>query len=536
AALLVTATLFWPRGNVAGWRARSRIARQRLGLPAVAMLAVSLAAFAAMGAWNFHNTHWLYRYQTHDQQRRQQAQYEKDYRKYMGMAQPRITDVNVNVAMYPAQRRVDIDGRYVLVNKHDKPIEELLVQLPTLPTRDGKVELDFRPHTVALADPRQGFYLYKLAKPLAPGASMDFGFRMQAAYNGFANEPAGEQVVHNGTFINSFAFPHFCYDENRQLTDNNDRRKHGLGPAQRMPKRDDAAAHADNLISCDADCALPSHAFDQRRPDRAGTRLSAEGVDRERPSLFPLRAGHADPGFLLVPVGTLQGGARQVARREPRGLLRPAASVQHRTDVQGDEVVTGLLHAALRALPIPPVADPGIPGLRRVRAVVREYRAVLGIDRVYRRPAQTFRHRLRHLRDRARDRPPVVGAPGDRRECAGRDDAGRIAGAIFGVDGDEAPVRADPDAQVPQVRAGSLLVRPRRRTRRRGTLGAGREPALHPLPQGFGDFLCAGRLHRRGQGECGAAQVARQGEVPATALHRHPRADRRSARASRAGI
>ena len=253
AALLVTATLFWPRGNVAGWRARSRIARQRLGLPAVAMLAVSLAAFAAMGAWNFHNTHGLYRYQTHDQQRRQQAQYEKDYRKYMGMAQPRITDVNVNVAMYPAQRRVDIDGRYVLVNKHDKPIEELLVQLPTLPTRDGKVELDFRPHTVALADPRQGFYLYKLAKPLAPGASMDFGFRMQAAYNGFANEPAGEQVVHNGTFINSFAFPHFCYDENRQLTDNNDRRKHGLGPAQRMPKRDDAAAHADNLISCDAD-------------------------------------------------------------------------------------------------------------------------------------------------------------------------------------------------------------------------------------------------------------------------------------------
>ncbi len=82
---------------------------------------------------------------------------------------------------------------------------------------------------------------------------MDFGFRMHVAYKGFANEPVGEQIVHNGTFINSFAFPHFCYDENRQLTDNNDRRKYGLGPAERLPKRDDAAAHGNNLISCDAD-------------------------------------------------------------------------------------------------------------------------------------------------------------------------------------------------------------------------------------------------------------------------------------------
>ena len=253
AALLVTATLFWPRGNVAGWRARLRIARQRLGLPAVAMLAVSLGAFAAMGAWNFHNTHGLYRYQTHDQQQRLQAQYEKDYRKYMGMAQPRITDVNVDVAMHPAERRIDVDGHYVLVNKHDKPIDELLVQLPTFPTRDYKVDLDFPAHTVALADRQQGFYLYKLAQPLAPGTSMQFGFRMHVAYNGFANEPVGEQIVHNGTFIDSFAFPHFCYDENRQLNDNNDRRKYGLGPAQRLPKRDDAAAHGNNLISCDAD-------------------------------------------------------------------------------------------------------------------------------------------------------------------------------------------------------------------------------------------------------------------------------------------
>ena len=252
-ALLVSAALFWVRGNAQGRRARMRVARQRFGAPAGVLLAVSLVGFATTGAFIFHNTHGLYRYQTYDQGQRLQASYEKEYLKYRGLAQPRITDVKVNVAIYPAQRRVDVEGHYTLVNKHAQPMDQLLVQLPTPPTRDDKVELDFPAHSVLKADPAQGFYLYKLDKPLAPGASMDFGFRMHGAYNGFANEPVGEQVVHNGTFIDSMALPHFCYDEGRQLTDNNDRRKYGLGPAQRVPKRGDSAAHGNNLASCDAD-------------------------------------------------------------------------------------------------------------------------------------------------------------------------------------------------------------------------------------------------------------------------------------------
>ena len=252
-ALLVLAALFWVRGNTQGRRARLRVAGQRFGLPARILLGASLIAFAAIGVFIFHNTHGLYRYQTYDQRQQLAANYEKDYRQYKGLAQPRITDVKANVAIYPAQRRVDVDGHYTLVNKHAQPIDELLVQLPVPSTRDGKVDLDFPAHSVVKADPAQGFYIYKLDKPLAPGASMDFGFKTHVAYDGFANEPTGEQVVHNGTFLNSFAFPHFCYDEGRQLNDNNDRRKYGLGPVQRMPKRDDAAAHGDNLISCDSD-------------------------------------------------------------------------------------------------------------------------------------------------------------------------------------------------------------------------------------------------------------------------------------------
>ena len=252
-ALLVLTSLYWVRGNVGGWRARGRVALQRFGAIPRVVLALALIGFIAIGGFIFHNTHGLYPYQTYDEGQRLAANYEKDYRKYLGMAQPRITDVKVDVAIYPTQRSFDVNGHYVLVNKLDHPINELLVQLPVSSVRDSKVDLEFPAHTVAHDDPAQGFTLYKLTTPLAPGASMDFGFRMHVAYAGFANEPTGEQLVHNGTFINNFAFPRFCYDEGRQLSDNNDRRKYDLGPAQRMPKLDDVAAHADNLISCDSD-------------------------------------------------------------------------------------------------------------------------------------------------------------------------------------------------------------------------------------------------------------------------------------------
>jgi ABC-type transport system involved in multi-copper enzyme maturation permease subunit len=252
-ALLAVAALYWVRGNISGWRARGKVARQRFGWPARAVLVAALLGFAAIGVFNWHNTHGLYRYTTHDRDQAQAAQYEKLYRKYRGMAQPRITDVNVDVAMYPERRVADVTGHYTLVNRNAQPIDTLLVQLPTPASRGSSIDLDFAEHTTTLADKEQGFYLYKLAAPLAPGASMPFSFRYHTAYPGFANEPTGEQLVHNGTFFNSMAFPHFCYDEGRQLDDNNDRRKYNLGPAERLAKRDDAAAHGNNLISCDAD-------------------------------------------------------------------------------------------------------------------------------------------------------------------------------------------------------------------------------------------------------------------------------------------
>ena len=113
--------------------------------------------------------------------------------------------------------------------------------------------LDFAPHDLVSDDQVHGFTIYKLKAPLAPGASMNFDFKLQFESRGFRNSPTDTHVVENGTFINNTMFPHFGYDESGQLEDRNDRRKYGLGPVPRMPKIDDTAAYRNSLVCCDSD-------------------------------------------------------------------------------------------------------------------------------------------------------------------------------------------------------------------------------------------------------------------------------------------
>ncbi|MEO7874907.1 MAG: M1 family aminopeptidase, partial [Dokdonella sp.] len=123
-----------------------------------------------------------------------------------------------------------------------------------LPTEVKLVSIEFPPHDVVSDDPLQGYTIYRLKQPLAAHASMDFDFSLEYASRGFRNDPGDDHsVVDNGTFFNNLMFPHFGYDNEGQLTDRNDRRRYGLGPAARVAKIDDLPARAFNLLAKDAD-------------------------------------------------------------------------------------------------------------------------------------------------------------------------------------------------------------------------------------------------------------------------------------------
>ena len=249
AMLMVIAGAFWVRGTPSGWISRVRQAMQTLRGPPGAVLAALSAAFIAVGCWIFYNTNVLNEYLPGDVVLDRQAQFEKNYRKYLDAPQPRIVDVRADVDIYPEERRAVIRGQYRLINKHAEPIDRFYVymepqahlQIPSLASA-----------RLILNDAQAGFRIYELAEPMAPGAALDFDFIVERAEHGFSNTgmpPSARPgeirspLNANGTFFNSIEMmPHLGYSPDREILDRNERRKRGLGEANRMAKLEDETA------------------------------------------------------------------------------------------------------------------------------------------------------------------------------------------------------------------------------------------------------------------------------------------------------
>ncbi|MGH8083174.1 MAG: ABC transporter permease/M1 family aminopeptidase [Lysobacter sp.] len=289
-ALLLLAAGFWVRGVSPTLRDRVALARQRLrGGPGFA-LTMALLAWIATGGWIFWNTNVLNKYMPADAAMDEQVRYEKEFRKYRDLPQPRILAVANEVDLRPEAQSYSARGRYLIVNPHAAPIAELHISVDP----DAKIErLEFGGARLIRDDARLGYRIYRLDQPMQPGERRTLEFAQSYAQRGFSNEPANTRIVGNGTFFNSRAFPGFGYDERRQLADRNERRKRGMGEVPRMAKLEDQAARANQYIAHDADwidfktsvCTAPdqialSPGYLQREYTRDGRRCFDYAMDR----------------------------------------------------------------------------------------------------------------------------------------------------------------------------------------------------------------------------------------------------------------
>ena len=249
--LAVLVHLLWVRGVAGGLRDRLRIARQRF-TPSVRATAGAFAlAFVAAGSYIFYNTNVLNEYVPGDLREERVARYERQYKQYEDLPQPKITALYAEVDIYPERRAVDIRGRYTLRNPEESPVDVLHLSInPELIVRSIgapglRLELD---------DDTLGYRIYGLDAPLAPGASMELAFDVAIENPGFVNSGSNTSVVANGTFFNNFAYlPRIGYARAVELVDPNDRRRLGLAPIQRMPSLDDAEARRHHYITPESD-------------------------------------------------------------------------------------------------------------------------------------------------------------------------------------------------------------------------------------------------------------------------------------------
>jgi ABC-2 type transport system permease protein len=241
--LAVASILFWQRGRERGWKMRWHEAGLRFTAPLRVLSFILLAAFLGTGAWIYYNTKVLNTILSEDDRDRMSADYEKTYKKYENLPQPRFIDVKYAIDLYPERRAATARADTIIQNKTDKPISVLHVNYAG-PDFQTQIQIDGT--RLKQDDQRLQYRIYEFDPPMQPGEQRHFRFTVKREPRGFENTVGVLQVVQNGTFFNNAdVSPEIGYQPQRELTNKNRRKKFGLKEKDLMPALE---------RNCTADC------------------------------------------------------------------------------------------------------------------------------------------------------------------------------------------------------------------------------------------------------------------------------------------
>ena len=243
---------FYTRGKETGFRHRVGNAGNLLSKNKIA-IGVTAFMFVLCCCFVYYNTKVLNKYDTEQEAENKQVDYEKTYKKYEHMVQPRFYKYNYTIDLMPYERSMKATVEAYARNISQQPITELHFTMPQIP---DSVKITINGSKLTLNDTRLSYRIYTLAKPLQPRDSILIKFDVSRITKGFENEVSFTQLTQNGTFFNnSDIMPTFGYNNNYEISDKNKRVKLKLPKRIRMPKlnQNDMASRSNNYISNDAD-------------------------------------------------------------------------------------------------------------------------------------------------------------------------------------------------------------------------------------------------------------------------------------------
>jgi ABC-2 type transport system permease protein len=237
------------RGSDDAWSARLLLAKQRMPrlIPATSLL---LLVAIGSGTWYYYNAHVLNEYLTAKERRHIQADYERNFKKYENLGQPKVIAVDCNINIYPERRSFDGNGHYILQNKTSQPISQIHItnQMQSV----SKVHFD-RPFHLVSASPRHLYDIYQLETPLGPGDKIDVSFDVGYTSRGFKDGNERPELAYSGTFFDSGYFPTIGYDNGVEIDDPRRRHEEKLPDQELLPSRGDPAGTVTNLFTATSD-------------------------------------------------------------------------------------------------------------------------------------------------------------------------------------------------------------------------------------------------------------------------------------------
>jgi hypothetical protein len=261
--LAVLAYGLWRRGTADALRPRLAALPRCMRGPAGAIGGGAIVLWLGSGAWIFWNTNVLNQYLPAPERERLLADAEKALLPFENLPQPSITQVVLDVQLFPGEARVVTRGSYRVENRTAQPIDELHVGWGERLKID---ELALAGAVLQKSYERFNHRIYRLQPALQPGEAREMRFTTTLAQQGFAdgNSLGGLQqtaegrpltrVVDNGSFIdNTEISPFLGFSRQGLLTDRAKRRKYGLPPDLRPPRLEVESGRQKSEFRADGD-------------------------------------------------------------------------------------------------------------------------------------------------------------------------------------------------------------------------------------------------------------------------------------------
>ncbi len=253
--LVVIGHLMWRRGTAVTLGGQWRTLPARLRGAPLAFLSTALLVTIGMGSFLYYNMNVLNRFLSEgDKEEARAAKYEKDYSRYLGLPEPKLTDIKLDVDLQPSRGFVSFDGSYRFVNATAAPIETLHVRMGVPTVRLDAISV---PGAKLVRDDTDNLHrIYRFDRPLQPGASGTLTFRTVMEKRGLAALPSNRRMYEldaqpapNGAYLTNLIFaPALGMSRGSFLQGSNLRRKHGLPAEQSIPKLEDGTALGRNFI------------------------------------------------------------------------------------------------------------------------------------------------------------------------------------------------------------------------------------------------------------------------------------------------
>lgn len=227
--LAIATILLWRHGRETRWRHRVRNARLRLtgGVKKVAI--ANAIAFLAIAAVIFYNTKILHKIYTDKDIDQGRANYEKTYKRYQNLPQPKITSVKYWIDLDPSTYGRVMRCEEVIQNKTTHPIQQLHIDYHA----GDDLTITVPGARLVKNDTRSGYRIYDFAPVLQPGEARVLTYVLKSRRRGFENGAGDLSVVSNGTFFNN-QIVRIGYQQQGEVEEN--RHKYGLPDKQDPPE------------------------------------------------------------------------------------------------------------------------------------------------------------------------------------------------------------------------------------------------------------------------------------------------------------